>query len=814
MALAAAAMLVGSPAAAVAGGGDDPKYALVHGCFALRAASGQFVAKDGAGGYAATANDVAGAEPFRMQATDLGRYMLYGKAGDFLAADGEGAVSTITTPGPAADFATQDATPNVYTLTPASAARVVATGAGGKLVLADPASAGDAAHFTFVAAQGCAIFPEAELNATGTPGKGASPFAETHGFIDAHMHMMGFEFLGGDLHCGRPWSPYGVTVALAGCPRDEPASPVIEGFLMSDPARPAKDPVGWPTFNEWPRYNTLAHEQSYYRWLERAWLGGERIFVNLFVENHALCSLYPHRRNSCNEMDSVRLQAKDLRLLERYIDAQEGGPGKGWFRIVADPFQARRVINAGKLAVVPGIEVSSLFDCGLHNGVSDCTDADVDKRLDAVYSDLGVRDMELINKFDNGFAGVAGDNGTTGIVVNTGNFTETGKFWDMHTCTGPEEESDHEQLTLPGTARDVLVGALLEKLLPGGTLPAYPAPPHCNSRGLTALGDHLVRRMIDKRMIVDPDHLDVISRKQLLSIVEAARYSGVVSSHSWSTTDAYPRILKLGGVVTPYAGASTTFAEAWKRLRAIQDPRFLRSIGWGADMNGFGAQGPPRKGDNPVTYPFKSFDGRVTFERQRTGTRVFDINDVGVAHYGLYPDWIQDLRNIAGDAIVNDLSHGSEAYLEMWERAIGIAPRYRCRDHALRFRSDGLGSVALGVSAEDELRSAGQPLTRVGRTFTYCAGKQSARAAKVRVVFGRKGLAELITSTSQRHRWHGLAKGSRAGGEGLHVESAGAGARAVYRVRGGRVRWMAIASKRLAGDGAQLRRALKQARLS
>ena len=60
--------------------------------------------------------------------------------------------------------------------------------------------------------------------------------------------------------------------------------------------------------------------------------------------------------------------------------------------------------------------------------------------------------------------------------------------------------------------------------------------------GLTALGEHLVRRMIDKRMIIDPDHLDVLARKALLTIVEAEEYSGIVSSHSWSTADAYPRI--------------------------------------------------------------------------------------------------------------------------------------------------------------------------------------------------------------------------------------------------------------------------------
>ena len=63
--------------------------------------------------------------------------------------------------------------------------------------------------------------------------------------------------------------------------------------------------------------------------------------MNLFVENRALCELYPLKRNSCDEMDSVRLQDRRIDELEDYIDAQNGGPGKGWFRIVTDPFQAR-----------------------------------------------------------------------------------------------------------------------------------------------------------------------------------------------------------------------------------------------------------------------------------------------------------------------------------------------------------------------------------------------------------------------------------------------------------------------------------------
>ena len=356
----------------------------------------------------------------------------------------------------------------------------------------------------------------------------------------------------------------------------------------------------------------------------------------------------------------------------------------------------------------------------------------MDQRLDEVYNDLGVRDMELINKFDNGFGGVAGDNGTTGMVVNTGNFYETGRFWDMQTCQGPNEESDHEQMTLPGAARDVLVGDLLDKLLPGGTLPAYPAPPHCNTRGLSAAGRPPGQRH-DRQA---DDHRPRPPRRDLAQAAAVDRRGGALLGrrvvHSWSTADAYPRIYKLGGFVTPYAGSSVAFAAQWKRLMAVRDKRFLRAIGWGADMNGFGAQGPPRGGDNPVQYPFKSFDGRVTFERQKTGDRVFDINTMGVAHYGLYPDWVEDLRHVAGDQIVKDLANGSEAYLEMWERAVGITPRYVCKSRRLKFSRGGLGNVAFGVSAEDELRSAGQPLSRVGHYYSLLRARRRQREGALR----------------------------------------------------------------------------------
>src|ERR671917_419779 len=135
-------------------------------------------------------------------------------------------------------------------------------------------------------------------------------------------------------------------------------------------------------------------------------MGGLRVFVNLFVENRVLCELYPLKKNSCDEMDSVRLQARRIRELQNYIDAQEGGPGKGWFRIVTDPFEARRVINGGKMAVILGIEISRLFDCRLYRNVPQCSKAQIDRQLAEVYN-LGVRQMELLNKYDNALGGVA-----------------------------------------------------------------------------------------------------------------------------------------------------------------------------------------------------------------------------------------------------------------------------------------------------------------------------------------------------------------------------------------------------------------------
>ena len=760
--------------------GQD-RYALAGGCYVL-SASGAQVGKTADGGYRTAGTP----ERFRLQATALGRYLLYGSGRDFLGyGRGPLPISPERVQSQAAPSETAD-----WTVDVADGAYVLRLGdrtlgvQDGRLVLGNVAT-----RFGFEPAEGCADFPEAETNVSGEPTRGGTAFGEVRGLLDAHMHMMAFEFLGGRVHCGRPWHPYGVASALVDCPDHEPggAGAIGENVLSYGNPVGTHDTRGWPTLKDWPHHASLTHEQTYYRWLERSYRGGLRLMVNLLVDNEVLCTLYPYKKNSCNEMDGVRLQARRLHELQDYIDAQSGGPGKGWFRIVTDPFEARRQINAGKLAVVMGIEVSKLFDCGVQDGQPECTAEQIDQRLKEVH-DLGVRDMELVNKFDNALGGVAGDSGTTGVVVNAGNRIETGRFWQMGPCQDAHNH-DRAQPTAPGVPdRDQLAGNLLHALLPPGAAPLYGEPPHCNALGLSPLGEHLVTRMMERGMVIDPDHLSVLARQQLLDVVERRGYSGLVSSHSWSTPDAIPRILRLGGVVTPMAGSTTDFATAWRETKAQRDPRFFWGIGWGADMNGFASQGGPRPGGN-VSYPFRSFDGLLV-DRQRSGQRVYDINVDGMAHYGLFPDWVEDLRLLAGDEVVADLGRGAEAYLQMWERAVGV-PATRCQARARATRG-GLGSVRLRARSTALLRRAGQPRRRAARAWKWCG---------VTARLDRQGRVVSVRSTVRGHRALGARPGrklSAATRRRTHRVAPGVRGRGRIRigVRRGRVLWVGATTAR------------------
>ncbi|MER7366843.1 Coagulation factor 5/8 type domain-containing protein [Nonomuraea wenchangensis] len=491
--------------------------------------------------------------------------------------------------------------------------------------------------------------------------------APVSGFVDGHSHLFSYEAFGGMLMCGKPFDPDGIARALADCPDHYPDGRLAwyENFTRTGSPTGTHDPVGWPTFRDWPAHDSLTHQQAYYTWVERAWRGGLRVLVNHLVANRQLCAIYPLKKYSCDEMTSIRLQAQRARELQAHIDAEAGGPGKGWFRIVADPAEARQVIGAGKLAVVLGVETSEPFGCRQILGIPQCTKAQIDRGLDEMRA-LGVRTMFVCHKYDNALCGVRFDSGTQGAIVNVGNLLATGSFWQARTCTGPEHDN-------PIDPAGVLPDQIARLLPPGVSLPLYPPAPHCNTRGLTALGEYMVQGMIRRGMLIELDHMSVKAAGRTLDLLEAARYPGVISSHSWADPNFLPRIYALGGMVTQYGHDATEFVAEWRRTAPLRQRYQVPGYGYGLDVNGMGRLPGPRAGNaaNPVTYPFTSYDGSVVLDRPRTGERVWDVNVDGVAHYGLVPDWIEDMRHLAGQDLIRDLAAGAESYLRTWEAATG-----------------------------------------------------------------------------------------------------------------------------------------------
>ena len=112
-------------------------------------------------------------------------------------------------------------------------------------------------------------------------------------------------------------------------------------------------------------------------------------------------------------MQAVDREIDDIYALQDYIDAQYGGPGKGWFRIVRTPFEARRVINEGKLAVVLGIEVSEPFNCGIRYDVPQCDREDIERGLDKFYDDGRSADGDGQQVRQRAHRGVTFDGGIT-----------------------------------------------------------------------------------------------------------------------------------------------------------------------------------------------------------------------------------------------------------------------------------------------------------------------------------------------------------------------------------------------------------------
>lgn len=715
-----------------------PVYELAGGCFTLREVDGSFLAASpDQSSYAFDAQPEQ-ASRFFLKAADLGNFLLFDDAEGYLAAETgplrrETALQSDLQLLDDSYVSGAEWQPEVAEVPdggePYFHLRHFKTGGylGAQGLATDTAGA---VLLQLDQADGCTAHPELSLDAEGEVAPRMFEDGSLYGIVDTHSHMLSnFGFGGAGIFHGSTFHRLGVEHALPDCDRFHgrkgrkdvfgyafsgqgglDAGTLLPLLLFGELSEDYHDTEGYPEFTEWPAAPfSPTHQTQYYLWLKRAYMAGLRLVVQHMTTNSAICEFvagedYQPVRYSCNDMVGVDRQIEETRNMERYIDAQAGGPGKGFFRIVETPQQAREMIAAGKMAVILGIETSNLFNCYSvpRSGMPTCDEAYVLQQLDDYHS-RGVRVMFPVHKYDNAFS--AGDGHRN--FIELGNFINSGHYSNfVEDCpTDIRAQFDRGRITMGdlNRPRDEYMSEPPVNMSRFEERPVVTLTPHiltitsggtdgefCQKTGMTQLGEFLMEQLMLRGMVIEIDHFPARSLQRAYEMLEENDYPAA-STHGNNQSG---RVYDLGGVSKTGLGrcrAADRKGKMLDRLRdrvsMIEESGGYPAEGFGFDLNGFaGAPGPrfgPRsrcddEQTDPVSYPFTSYAGDVTFTQPFVGNRQIDFNTEGLAHVGLLPELIEDARRDAeSDADLEPLFRSAEGYIRMWERSEARAAELR-----------------------------------------------------------------------------------------------------------------------------------------
>jgi microsomal dipeptidase-like Zn-dependent dipeptidase len=701
-------------------------YEFANGCYAVESSAGWLSRTADDAGYRFS-SDEGDAARFFMKAADLGTYLFYDRDRGYLVADEQqltrqtSLVSDVTL----VDDAYVSGA--LWQLEPrgGGGGLVARSLRSGRLLAADGTTdeASTSVALTLRPVEGCTAHPELSVDAQGHPEKTLFDDGDLFGIVDTHSHILSnWAFGGGNIFHGAPFHPLGVEHALPDCapfhgemgrkdffgyafdaagPDDADLGAILPQIVGGELDEDNHQTAGYPQFTEWPSApNRSTHQTQYYRWLERAHRAGLRLVIQHATTNAVICHLMAGGdvqkvRYSCEDMVAVDRIIEETYAMERYIDAQFGGPGRGWFRIVFSPQEAREEIAAGNLAVVLGIETSDLFDCRIVPRASSpvCDESYVVQQLDR-YWDLGVRVLFPVHKYDNAFS--AGDGHKA--FIELGNFANSGHWSNFVEEGCPDVNTVFDDGTVEfgglNMPREVYMSAPPNDFsgFPDAPLGAiFPfishigEPPlegdYCQNHGLTPLGELLIREMMARGMIIEIDHLPRRSYVRAFELLEANDYPAA-GTHG---TNNAGRLYALGGISKMNLGRCRDPQRKGAMLDGLLDRVALIEAnggypaeGFGFDLNGFAGAPGPRFGpdgcatpqEDPITYPFTSYAGDVTFTAPSVGERLIDFNTEGMVHIGLLPELLEDARaDAVSDADLEPLFRSAEGYLRMWEKA-------------------------------------------------------------------------------------------------------------------------------------------------
>jgi microsomal dipeptidase-like Zn-dependent dipeptidase len=475
----------------------------------------------------------------------------------------------------------------------------------------------------------------------------------------------------------------------------------LEAF--NDAVRQPGHAVGAPTFVNWPRWNDITHQKMWVDWIRRARDGGLRVMVALSHNNRTLAELM----GSGGPISGVRddqassdLQITEIKgLVARHPDLMQ-------VALSADDLQ--QIVQAGKIAIILGVEVDNIGD---FNDRGPVTTTAIAAEVDRLYAQ-GVRYVFPVHLTDNVF----GDTAIYSVLFNVANRRETGAFWNVG-CAARAADIGFRSINFPPE---------LNLFVPSGV--AVPRAPDCldsagflghvNARspnGITSLGTFAITTMMKRGMIIDVDHLSDRAVDTVLQLAEAVPGGGypLVSGHSairdrvhFNAENSRSRAqLQRIGCLQGMFGLGTDAAEAREWATEYMDAFTEMGkptarcpgasalapgrVAFGTDINSLVSTPRPTMLDlKPGTLPrfadiynpsSPANDNPLlpALSRSKTGLRTWDYNFDGVAHYGMFADFVKDVRAApvsatlpAGgkDLVDNHLLQSADYFFRMWKR--------------------------------------------------------------------------------------------------------------------------------------------------
>lgn len=346
---------------------------------------------------------------------------------------------------------------------------------------------------------------------------------------------------------------------------------------------------GWPDFLVWPRPDDLGHQQAHISWIRRAYDGGMRLIACLAVNSEFASRrfidsyiFFGSQRPGLSTVDisdkaAVERQILAIHQMVKWVSVHDGG----WMEVAQTSDDAERIVRAGRLAIVIGVEVGSLGGWHKPEDLRDealklgkTTDALIQDLVDWLHG-LGVRYVFPVHGINNAFGGTAVwmrmyDAANLKItneqlkVESAPKGSGIGFRLDQDTFLGSTDAMDVVaqylsyfdvsfllgQIALTSGQDGGPVSAIIKILnvlssedpqtamasLTGLQLPIDSTwkssrGGHINAMGLTDYGAVLIRKLAQRGMIIDIDHMGFHTTNSTIDLCEKLDYP-IVAGHA------------------------------------------------------------------------------------------------------------------------------------------------------------------------------------------------------------------------------------------------------------------------------------------